>query len=61
MKTLPKVRVRLIDNVATHGVNLGMIDERRDQSWNSLFVHVDDIVINLDEDRFGVEAVQICP
>jgi len=38
-----------------------MGDERADKPWDSFFVHVDHIVVDLDEDCVGIEVFKVGP
>jgi len=53
--------MRRVDDVAANSIGFWMGDERADKPWDSLLMHVDHIVVDLDEDCVRIEVFKVGP
>lgn len=53
--------MRRVDDVAANSIGFRMSDERTDEPWDSFFMHVDYIVIDLDEDCVRIKVFEVGP
>lgn len=60
-RDIPELRMGGIDNMASYSIRFRVSNNRRDQSRDSFLVHVDHIIVDLDEDRLGIEAFRVGP